>query len=196
MNDILNLLFDVLKEKKSPLAKLFNEGLSRRDIDSLLDRENISISFTDELYSLYQWRNGINIFDDSGIYFVFFPLAAFVPLDILTDAYNYYAIANDYWEKNLFPVFANLAGDFYLLDIDPQSATFKKIFKFSPSNASFLGAITVFDSLQKLLETVIVCYKTEIYKYDLQQNFLVVDPIKEYEVAKDINRDSEYWKLF
>lgn len=195
MKSTLESLFSVLKEKKSPLIELFNDGLTREQIDHLLQESQLDLELVPEFYDLYEWKNGVNIYDNKGLYFGFFTLAVFVPLEILIESYIYYALDNDYWEKKLFPVFSNLCGDFYLLDIEPKSPTFKKVYIFSPLTV-FSGVITVYDSLPKLLETIICCYKEDVYKYSPDENFVIIEPYKKREIAKRINPDSDYWKLF
>ncbi len=63
----LQTLVDIRKAKGLPIEAAFQPGVSRSNIDRLT--VHLPFRLPDELYTVYQWRNGIA--DESEFYFLF-----------------------------------------------------------------------------------------------------------------------------
>lgn len=193
---LLEGLYEVLEEARSPLCGILQKGLSRKTIDDCI--QDLKVNFLPEMYELYSWRNGVREEDLDGKTlgeFWLFPMGFFPPIDFAIEDYR---VGMDIgWSSNYFPLFASGGGDYYLIDCDKQSMTYKMVLYDSPSNIDFEGIVSKFDSLNSLLEAITECYKRKVYYYDFNKDRnLFVNRALEKEIFMRHNPKSDYWKIF
>lgn len=193
LRTLLRELFDILNHLKSPLIDIFQPGI-RLDSKMLIDKYDLK--FFQEIYELYEWRNGINEEQSESkqlgqLYL--FNLGIFDSFDIALNTYTYYT-QNQYWGKGFFPLFSSGGGDFFLIDTIEGSKTYKKLYYYSPGDPDFNGMITIFDSLESLFISTLKCFSLGGYKYN-SNNHLVVNYEIEANIFSNYNPESDYWKL-
>jgi hypothetical protein len=198
---ILDLCDQLLKEleiARSPLPSYFQPGISKQAVDDLLRKSNVKVSLPDDVYSLYQWRNGL---DDDKVKskamgeVQLFKLAVFNSLDMSIKTYQYPDVRQYSSSKSLFPLFESSAGDFYFIDTDEKSDTYRMIIFFSFSNPYILNGASIFDSLENCIITVTECYRNRAYYYVPGISHLEIQPKLEISIWENNNPNSEYYKI-
>ena len=62
-------------------------------------------------------------------------------------------------------------------------------------NEPIPNIISIFDSLQSCLTTIIECYSTRAYWYNSESSSLQINPMKELGIWRKYNVNSEYYKI-
>lgn len=147
----LNTLISIIQDRGFPINECLQPGLSREAI--AIQTSHLPFDFPQELYTLYQWRNGTNL----DCQFSFFRDQLFLPLEEALKSYD--EIAHYYveeleelnidWEIDLrycFP-FASFEGSYYVLVCDSVEAKEGQIFNI------FEGIEKYFNSFSTMLAT-------------------------------------------
>ena len=198
VDKLYDQLLKELEKARSPVLSYLQPGISRPIIDKSLIENNIEVSIPDEVYSLYQWRNGVTedaINSMSSGEVELFRLAIFDSLGISIQNYQGPDLQNYTWAKGLFPLFDNGLGDYYLIDTKEGSDTYKMIMYHPASNPYIQGIASVFDSLDTCLATVAECYRRKAYYYLPDSPYLEIDPKLEKNLWEEMNPKSEYYKI-
>ncbi len=191
-------LFEELKRVGSPLISLLQPGIPREMVDKKLGAADVGISFPDEVYSLYEWKNGVED-DESSEYTVgelrLFTLGIFDSFDVAKGSYLEWSVRGDYWPRELFPLFESCGGDYYLIDTNAHSSTYRMIMFYSPSNPYFQGVASIFDSLDSCLTSIIECYRKQAYFFTSGSRSLETRPEIVNEIWEKNNPNSEYFRI-
>lgn len=100
----------------------------------------------------------------------------------------------EYWDKDLFPLFENDMGDYLLVQMRPDS-DYRMIYYFSAGNPDLIdGAASYYDSDLQMIKTIIECYQNHAYRID--KGHLDIDFDLNTIISKRLNPNSEYWKIF
>lgn len=185
----------ILARKNAQLLEALNDGISDGEIVGTLKKNNIGLILPDDVFALYNWKNGIGY--DLQIDPSFFTLGIFMPFDDATKAYLYYTEQEPLWEKKLFPLFESRGGDYFLIDCDKQSKDYEKLFIYSPLTNPFYyeeSVISYVDSLNNLFKCILDFYNNDIYVSDFSREKLIVNTRKRHEIFEKNNPQSEYWK--
>lgn len=193
----LDRLLNVLIEKESPLVPRLKEGIERDYINDIIKQDELI--FPEELYTYYGWRNGFSIGPDEFISMAtvtLFTLGNPIPIETSLEEYFEYSFINGYWDKKYFPLFESGIGDYYLIDLDPDSPNYKMIMFFSPATPYFQGVISFSDSFQKLIYTITECYERKYYFFEEFEGNRVFGATRgaSFELWKQNNPKSEYWR--
>jgi len=187
-----------LERAKSPVLSYLQPGISKKDVDNILEMTDIDISFPQEVYALYGWKNGISD-EDADTRSIgelsLFTLGIFVSLNLAVEDYLGRAIHKSYWAKGLFPLFGSGGGDYYLIDTNKRSAHRGMILYYSPSNPYFRGTVSIFDSLDSCLSSILECYRTKAYYFEPDSPYLEIEANSEMAIRKKYNPRSEYYKI-
>lgn len=178
----------ILIAKGYKIAQVLNEGVSEQDIKAFFS--DLPLAPTDELIDLYKWKNGVKYGDFTISESLLFSLGTLLSLEEGIKSYKT-AMTNNIWNENFFPISSNGAGDFILIDLQKDSETFKQLFLGSPVLLLSEFPETVYDSLESLFESVLLCYKKEIYFFDdegFQSNWDA-----EFQLCRVLNPKSDYW---
>lgn len=197
MNVLLTDLEIELKKINSPLLPLLNPGLEEAEINKKL--KPIGITLPPEAMDIFKWHNGTHFRDDKlargqNLFFG----AVFSALEIAVENYIYYSKSDRDFKKQYFTLFETIQGVMFLIDCDKKSTTYGMILQHDISRAVSAKVVTpIYDSISCWAETVIQCYRTGIYKIELQdsEEVLGTDAIAEIALSKELNPKSVYWKL-
>jgi hypothetical protein len=198
ITELCDQLLKELEIARSPLLAYFQPGISKKNVEGALLENNIDLTIPSAVYALYAWRNGLTdeIVDSKASGEVrLFQLATFTSLNIAIQNYLAPDLKNLSWSKHLFPLFDSFAGDFYLIDTNEKSDTFKMIMFYSPANPYFENCVSIFDSLETCLTTVAECYREKAYCYIPGSPYLEINPRLELSIWKKNNPNSEYYKI-
>jgi hypothetical protein len=191
-------LLNELEIAGSPLPSYFQPGVSRVTVDDTLQKINIKLDIPDEVYSLYQWRNGLNedvIRSKSSGEVALFNLAVFNSLIVSVKTYQDPDVRKYSGSKGLFPLFESSGGDFYFMDTEKKSDTYKMIIFYSFANPYILNGASIFDSLDSCLTTVIECYRKKAYYYIPGFPNLEINANIEMSIWESNNPRSKYYKI-
>ena len=99
------------------------------------------------------------------------------------------------WIKTFIPMVANGDGEYLLFNNDIGEKNFGKLHLYSPSLLFVNDPISYYDSIFCMILTTIQAYKKGFLKYDVDEDWLDHDMDGLFQIAKNINKDSDYWKL-
>lgn len=186
---------EILRKLEKILVKnnySFNEGLSKTEIKAQF--ENINIVASNEIVDVYSWKNGLN---DQGLEtsLELFPLGNFFSLQEGIQIYQYY-VGNNYWSAKLFPMFGAGNSEFFLIDCDPLSKQYERIFFFSFTSGFTNTPVSYYDNIQTLFLSVTKCYEENAYYFENADDpYFSIDRLKEISINDKYNPNSIYWKL-
>ncbi|HEX6432510.1 MAG TPA: SMI1/KNR4 family protein [Niastella sp.] len=194
IEELLNRLLQVLTEVNAPLVNMLQKGIDRSAIEAEITE--LEISLPEEVYSLFNWRNGISLTGNNTFNQAwFFPLGSLTSLEDSTANYRFNAGNDGYWNEKMFMLFESGVGEMYLIDCDDKSPTYRMIYKHWAGAVDFEVVITMYDSLECFLRSVNECFETKAYYYDETGGF-IFDFTKGVMVSKKNNPKSEMWKIY
>lgn len=144
----------------APVLNYFAPGLDDEEIRLTFDAAGLVP--TDDLVALYRWHNGLHYNDVENDRINFGLPGIFLPLDSSIELY----LQLDTILPALFPI---VSGDSLLVDLDPHSPAHGRIYFFSAERG--ILPESRYDSLQKMFETLTVCFQEGIYSYDGESRF-------------------------
>ena len=188
LSQLLNEIEKSLQQLDHPCVGHLNPGISSQKIQELF--EKIPLQPTQDLHALYAWRNGSK--DCEGITLgelAFFPGFYLMSLEESIQTYLELRERNG-WDKFWFPIFASGGGDFYAMNLAPESQG--QILGFYVFEEE--GQVEYW-SLKSMLATLKACYEQGII-FRNEQGYLDMDYRKHAEIAHDINPDLKIWIEF
>ena len=188
ITQLLNEIEKSLQQLDHSCVVHLNPGISSQQIQELF--EKIPLQPTQDLRSLYTWRNGSK--DCEGITLgelAFFP--GFYLMSLEESIQTYLELRERYaWDKSWFPIFASGGGDFYAMNLAPEAQG--QILGFYVFEEE--GQVE-YRSLKSMLATLKACYEQGII-FRNEQGYLDMDYRKHAEVAHDINPEVKIWLEF
>ncbi len=205
LKNLLNELLEELIRNQSHIVHLLQPGLNSKQIDEKII--DLPIDLPKEVYALYKWRNGINWSDKYSLGEMWiFPLGIFTSIERSIENYKYYQNTNDkFWNESLFMLFEGGGGEMFFIDCNENSISYRMIIMLDYGAVDHEILITIYDSLNKLIETIVECYKEKIFwfedtdpNYDLQRPLKILNRDSRREIIKsrDKNPNAELWKIF
>ncbi|SHL42798.1 hypothetical protein [Flavobacterium chilense] len=191
MNNKLTILNQILKEINHPILQIFEESESEKDIENKLGKMKLEIN--KNLIDLYLWRGGVNgasVYD--GTFEYFFSFGSFIDIGSAFSLLLLDRKTLKIYDKKL-PFIQSLTGDTVSIDLSSKSSTRGMLLLFSPSLTLSSELMTVYDSIEKWIETIIECYKRNAYKMN-SDGTLEIDYQLEKEISLDLNPLSDFWK--
>lgn len=190
----LTLIEELLKEEKSPLLPKLAEGIDIKQFQ-LSSFDGV---IPEEVFKLFNWKNGVR---DSASHDFVGSLSLFlfgIPLSFeeVARLQNQMTKHSFGWEKTMLPLFHSGGGDYHLIECDLASVSYGQIFYHSVSTVDFDKMITIYDSLYHLFDTTYQCYKNGIYHYSADTGQLEIDYDSNFDLSKELNPLSEYWKIY
>ena len=188
ITQLLNEIEKCLQQLDHSCLVHLNPGISSQQIQELF--EKIPLHPTQDLRTLYTWRNGSK--DSEGITLgelAFFP--GFYLMSLEESIQTYLELrAREAWDKSWFPIFASGGGDFYAMILAPEA------------QGQILGFYVYeeepqveYQSLESMLQTFKECYKQGIIVQN-EQGYLDMDYRKHAEIAHEISPDVQIWLEF
>ncbi len=191
MVEMLNKLSSVLEKINHPILNRFEVSEEKNEI---IDRfNNIKLDINDDLVNLYSWRGGINgasVYDGS-----FVELFSFGSYIDISSAMSLLLLDRNSLKiyKGKLPFIQSTTGDTVSIDLSKNSATKGMLLLFAPSITLSSDFVTLYDSVEKWLETILECYHQKAYILD-SNNFLEINFELENKISKKINVNSDFWK--
>lgn len=181
--------------------QLLDKGIDKETVFSKLNIyfENIP----NEIYELFLWKNGIINTGNHKLGTLWhIPMHYFLNIDEAINNYRYDCIKENFFPKNFFPILASGGGDLLLFNMSKLNDDLPKIFFYSLSNPDFYSLsnpdsdamMSAFDNLETFLKTLIICFERNIFFAD-DDGLIETDDDKEYAISKELNPNSDYWKL-
>jgi hypothetical protein len=188
--NILTALELFLRDINAPILDKLGPGIDKTDIELFAKKSNLF--FDEEIYELYEWRNGIanpneNIIGEMTL----FTNGIFYCLEEAIRTYKSYALDLGSWDQRFFPLFSSGGGDFLLVNLGERNSD-KHVFLYSPPLLYSSELISIYDSLEKLFISVFECYKREAYYFE--DNVLEKNINLEFEICIKNNPNAAYWK--
>jgi hypothetical protein len=191
--NLLDKLAILWHQQQVPIIDQFNPGV---DI-SPAQIGNFSGELPNEVFKLYEWRNGQNIGSASTLLgeLWFFNSGIFLPFETLIMVQNQMG-NNEYgWNSTMLPLFESGGGDYYLIECDKFSHLYGMISFYCPSAVDFDKIITMYDSLETFFSGIYESFEKGVYRYD-EMGVLQSDQAQLSDIEKRLNPKSDYWKLF
>ncbi|WP_320052037.1 SMI1/KNR4 family protein [uncultured Acetobacteroides sp.] len=175
-----------LKKMKAPVLGYFNAGIDIIKLEKVVkDHLNIE-KVDDEIVSLYKWHDGTSVNDETSIkYFYFFSSFYLNSIEDVNFLYEHNLF--QFIENKMFPLCSSGDGDHLAYEFGT-----KKIYCIQPWNPDFDTYVSIYDSLDSMLDTILHCYKKGLYY--ISENGLEMDFDGVWEVSQKRNPKSAFWK--
>lgn len=141
-----------------------------------------------EILALYHWKNGAKPNDDCRIMI----FGAFLPLENLVQKHKLDR-DNSPYDKDLIVIVDDIEEKL-LINSKNSSSHFGKIYLYSVPSLYIDFPISIYDSLDTMIETNIVAYKKKIFIYNYQNATFNYDFSQYSKIAKELNRESMFWR--
>jgi hypothetical protein len=193
MNTQLAAIKEQLQNIKAPVIQYLNDKASQNDIESFWRDFYPDIPIPQDFIDIYSWHNGTAVRTDIPA-FNFYLFPGFY-LNSLAEVRRIYAHKiYDFEKKKMFPLFSSGMGEHLVIDIasyltDSEGTLVMEVQSWDPLVKTFE---TKYDSLNNLLDTIIECYKKGAYF--VIDGELDSDTDKKWEISKEMNPKSAYWK--
>ena len=202
VSDLLLELERCLLESKNPILDYLenNDAFGKNLFDKnhfLMVIENIGLEATSELIELYEWKSGVNGQNLLSLNFDYrmCDMGSFIDWSSATSLYLLDKSTNKFFTKRFLPVIYNgIMEDPILIDLSKKSKTRGQLFYFSPNVTLSSKPVSIYDSLQTWIETMIESYDNNIYVVNEQGILEVTDKNKKLEITRRLNPNSQFWK--
>lgn len=158
--------------------------------DIQLVESKLPFSFSAELFDLYCWRNGTEsgegvLLEDT----YFFPGFYFLSLE---EAFQIYVERKDapQWKESWFPVFADGAGDFYIIPCAPKKLDHTEVIGFIHGEPE---QMIEYESLLSMIKTIEACFAERAF-YINDDDTMEIDDDKQREIAIQFNPEVALWQ--
>ena len=179
-----------LSESNAPILKMLNPGVNIESAKQVLG----DIQVPPEVFHLYSWKNGT--FRDNNVTLGeqwLFPMGFFLPIELAVEWYRKNAARR--WGADKFPLFASLRGEFFLVERQGQRGKSETVYYYNPGAVDSDIIVSGYDSLLTMFQTILQCYRQNIYFYDTVTRQIQFDLSLAKEIAIPLNPNSEYWRL-
>ena len=188
ITQLLNEIEKSLQQLDHSCVEHLNSGITSLKIQELF--EEIPLQPNQDLRALYTWRNGSEDSEEITLgELAFFPGFYLMSLEESIQTYMELRARNG-WDKSWFPIFASGGGDFYAMNLAPESQG--QILGFYVFEEE--GQVE-YRSLKSMLAALKNCYEQGII-FRNEQGYLDMDYRKHAEIAHDINPDLKIWIEF
>ncbi|RFZ85639.1 hypothetical protein DYU05_08595 [Mucilaginibacter terrenus] len=188
---LIGLFYDLIKKKNKKLHSLLGDGLAPEQVEQTFS--SLSLCVPDEVKYLFTLTNGYKAHNLTIGEALLFDHGIPLSLEQAVNEWQNQFQHGDPELRMMLPIFENGGGDFLLVNCDPSSPDFKKIFIWSPPEI-ILEPVSIYSSLISLFSTNIRCFMVRAYYYDSKQ--LIIDDAKQYMEAVRLNRKCQYWNDF
>ena len=188
LSQLLNEIEKSLQQLDHSCVEHLNSGITSLKIQELF--EEIPLQPNQDLRALYTWRNGSEDSEEITLgELAFFPGFYLMSLEESIQTYLELRERNG-WDKFWFPIFASGGGDFYAMNLAPESQG--QILGFYVFEEE---AQVEYRSLKSMLTALKNCYEQGII-FRNEQGYLDMDYREHAEIAHDINPDLKIWIEF
>ncbi len=191
LTNALNRIMAWLQQNSPICASGFLPGLSPKEVEQKLGE--LPFRVPQEVYELYQWRNGTN--NECGV-FVYHYL-----LDLNTALEYSQGINDSYWLEvreeagvppYLFPMF-DFDGEYFAVPGSNSLNDTAPVFHIGCDDGSVSFAFT---NLTNMMLAIAECYETGVYSVTSDERVKVTDDAKFGEIRRKHNPGSVEWLYF
>jgi len=176
----------IILEKKYKSYATFQVGINGAFIIETLRKSNLKFEFPKDLFDLYQWHNGQEIYkaETSTIEFIYFSL--FYPLEEAIAIYNR---QKEYFGEENFPLFGCVDTEHLLIDLSKDSKDYLTIKSYDPYEEY---PIKIYPSLESMIQSNLDCYSLGAY-YPDENGVLCRNSDLYIHIHKKYGKGCEYW---
>lgn len=174
-------IYDWLKLNRAEYCSSLNSGLTIEEINN--ETNELPFKLTQELYQLYQWKNGSPLVE-TGLFSIYF-LPCYLFLSLQKNKEEYYQnieIFEEDWNKDWFPIFS-LEGYSYFTICQNTSVGNSPIWFYDYEQPE---PMPCYDSLTDMMCMIAECYETKAY-YLNPDGLLKEDKHKVAQIQKKYN---------
>jgi hypothetical protein len=182
----LSAFAEILLEKNPDSFVLYQPALTTKEVELSFNEMNVTDT---NLLALYNWRNGIQQFESLNKEKIF-EFGNLISLDIVKDMYSRIDDFYDFDSKELIPIIGNSAGDVLFFN-NNRGKDYGKIHLYCVSLLYIENPVSIFDSLDLMIEMHIYLYKEGLMFYDKTGFGILYDQY--LDVGRKLNINSEYW---
>lgn len=186
--ELIEELDKILKISNAFNYQKLYPGVAVVEIDYYFHKLGIEDEY---LRSLYSWKGGYNPDKVPGDLCQIMEFDVFLSMEAITGHIEANK-THESWEDKFIPLVTDTTGQFILFNTE-ESDDYGKLYLYSTS-LLIQKPISYYDSIYKMIETVIEEYKQGALVYDRQQDWLNCDIKKIRNIAGKINIKSDYWR--
>jgi len=170
----LERILSSLTQLGRPVASLFQPGLQDAEIDRL--SAGLPFELSEELRAFYRWRNGTRIavdhlLEDLWVFPGFYLPSLEESIELYREQEN-----QPEWQEGSFPLFADSAGDFYVVSCEADPIDAGPVIGWSHGEPE---QDVEYPSLTSMMETLAACFAQNVFFVDGAGNFDMDDDAHE-----------------
>jgi hypothetical protein len=185
--EILLKEFDAVLRKYNPsnYAKL-QDPLPDVQIDEFMKANGI----TEKAFRmLYQWKNGVNFLKPMRCFIA--DWGAFLSIESIARSIKRQA-EDSSWNSSFIPLMWNNSGDCLLFN-NEKGKDHGRIHLFSVAMLYIDAPISMFDSIETMVQTYVEAYKQGGFVYSDEYGGLDIEEDEYYKIGGELNKQSKYW---
>lgn len=184
----LDKMLGFLRKHNHAVSKHLQAGLTIDNVVNALRENDLPVS--DEVVSLYTWRNGIDIENIESLDDIhFIPGFYILNFDDALAFHNELRSLED-WKRHWLPILANGGGDFFAVDLEQGDCKSSQIIAFV---RGYPEQEPEYESLLSMINTFLDCVEKNIVFVD-DEGYLDMDDDAHILVAKANNPSIDCWK--
>jgi hypothetical protein len=184
----LNNILGHLQRLDRPVVELIQPPLAPHEIATLAAR--FPFALTRELETLYQWRNGtLDLTGELLQNLSFFPGFYLLSLEEAAEIYQERE-GSEQWRRSWFPLFADGAGDFYVVACALSRLETSEVIGFIHGEPE---QTVEYESVTSMMQTLERAYAQGAFFVD-EDNALDIDDDLHREIARRFNPTVEEWQ--
>lgn len=192
LDKALNQILHYFNQLEMPIAKIFQNGLTREEIQSQV--QTLPFRVPKEVYDFYQWQNGTQ--KDRPVDYEFLPGGYLLSLsEALEDYHSLTGMAKQIekdsgveasliWNPRWFPLFRSISGDYYVIVCDKKEKKTSPIFFIDGEDRE--SSYMAYDSLTSMMLTIAQAFETGGFVVD-ENGILQEDPKKIAQITNELN---------
>ncbi len=189
MKEIFHELESVLREYNPHVLDTLALGLDTKTVQENLATAGIKYGDWAEIYC---WRNGFKEAEFLMYQDDFCSWGKLMSLETSIDLYKE-NVKNGTWSRDFFPLVDEGGGGYLLINLNTNHPGFGMIHVYAPHLLIVDNPETAYDSFHSFIETLIACYKNQIYTSIDEGSTLDIDDEQEQEISKIMNPKSVFW---
>lgn len=163
-------------------------GLSPQELEAWESR--LPFALTSEVESMYRWRNGTRAEEGASLEdLYFFPGFYYLSIEEAVQTYREREDAPQ-WRMGWFPLFANGAGDFYIVPCRRKKLETSEIIGFLHGEPEQTAE---YESLASMIQTLEACFREGAFFLD-DDDTMEIDDDKQRVIARRLNPTIEEWQ--
>lgn len=190
MTKIFTLFDHTLKKYNRTNYARLSDPLSNEEMISYIEKIQVT---NDDFKSFYTWKNGFDYMKNPSVDCQIFDFGAPLPLQEMVATIIADKAENHQWNDQFIPLITETTGQYLMFNNCPGD-DYGKIHLYSPSLLYVDDPISYYDSIQTMIQTMIVCYENGIVFYNKAEDWLEINFEGYWNLGTQYNPRSDYWK--